>query len=93
MAWHVWRRWGENLTEKGMSIIEILAGIELMWDSLSSAWFASPHPSPCFLNVLYCNPLNLTLCSKCTEKGHSSLTGLLLLLFWSEMSDVVYFAW
>lgn len=48
----------ENLIEKGVFIMGFLAGIELMWDGLSSDWFASPHPSPHFSNVLYYNPIN-----------------------------------
>lgn len=30
----------ENLTEKGIFVMGFLPGIELMWDGLSSDWFA-----------------------------------------------------
>lgn len=58
----------ENLTGKGIFMMGFLAGVEMMWRGLSSDWFASPHPSPSFSNVLFYNPINLAQGGKSIEK-------------------------
>lgn len=63
----------ENPTEKGIFLMGFLASIEVMWHGLSSDWFASPHPSPCFSNVLYYNPINLAQSGKSIEKKELNL--------------------
>lgn len=46
-----------------------LAGVELVWDGISSDWFLPPPPpSPRFSDILYYNPINLAQGRKGNEK-------------------------